>query len=201
MTRSLPILFLGLFSAGCAGDDEGIEPIHATCDALDERNVRNRLDNLVSSHPEDFALEGHCLEATFNQPSGSVWSAQFAPASAENEGPPFHIQVYFAPPEQDMVMEVYRPDDLVKAKCQDVPEGKVCAHVDDNTNDAGVDEVDLRVLTGTLDMQIVNTAVHTTTYEGELVWTIWGIDTTPEPDIPTEPAIKLEGTLHLSVDR
>ena len=96
-------------------------------------------------------------------------------------------------------MEVHRPDDLVKAKCQDVPENKVCAHVDDNTDDPGVDDVDLRVLTGSLDMRIVDTSQAGTTYEGDLVWTIWGIDTKPEPDIPTEPSLKLEGTLHLTV--
>lgn len=201
MTRSLPIFILGLFLVACAGDDEEVEPIHATCEVLNKLGARNRLDNLVSSHPEDFALAGHCLEATFNGPSGSVWSAQFAPASNDEGGPPYHIQMYFPPPDEDMIMEVYRPDDLVKTKCQDVPDGMVCAHVDDNTDDdGGTNEVNLRVLTGTLDMRIVDTAVHTRTYEGDLIWTIWGIDTEPEPDIPTKPAIKLEGTLHLSVD-
>jgi hypothetical protein len=48
-------------------------------------------------------------------------------------------------------------------------------------------------------MRIVDTSQAGTTYEGDLVWTIWGIDTKPEPDIPTEPSLKLEGTLHLTV--
>jgi len=195
----LPIcLILAIFSMACAKKEHSGAPVHATCAALDKRGVTDRMDNLTSSNPEDFRLDGHCLEALFSQPSGNVWAAQFAPKSV-GDGPPFHIQMYFSPPQKDIVMEVYRPDDLVKAKCQDVPDEMVCAHIDDNTDDPGVDDVDLRVLTGTLDMHIDDVSEETTTYTGDMIWTVWGVDTAPEPDEPTEPSILVKGTLHLTV--
>jgi hypothetical protein len=165
---------------------------HDTCHDLDDRGITSRLDGVVSSDLDIFALDGHCLEATSSINYGAVWGVRFAPYVDEGETPSFHIQMYFVPPDEDVEFAAWVPERLSKAECLDVPENSLCGHVDDDTFDPGIDDVDLRGKTGTLDLKITDSAgsAHHK-YRGNLNWTVWAVDSDVSPEIYEAPAIGL----------
>jgi len=79
MTLHAPIVFLALAAVGCAPDDEGLAPAHASCEDLDDRGVVNRIDGMTSNRQDVFALDGHCLEATSVIPYVDVIGYRFSP--------------------------------------------------------------------------------------------------------------------------
>ena len=200
MTRTPLAIFLALFAAACAGDkDDSL--LHATCDNLDERGLDDRLDDLVTNNTEVLDLDGHCLEATFNQISDAAWSTRFAPQTDEGETPNYHIQIFFLPPEESMQLEAFTPNDLMTAQCVSVPEGSFCGHVDNNASDPGVDDVDYRILGGYIDMTVTDETEAWTRFEGPFEWALGTIDVAQQPFAPNSPSVRLEGTLKLTVDK
>ncbi|MAY81475.1 MAG: hypothetical protein CL930_11910 [Deltaproteobacteria bacterium] len=196
MTRTATMIIPFIFTIACK-KEEPVEEGHETCVALDDRGIKSRLDNLVSSDDEIFALEGHCLEATSSINYGDVWGVRFAPTAPEGESPDFHIQMFFIPPNTDQTLMAWVPERLSKAECLDVPEGAFCGHVDDDTYDPNIDDVDLRGKTGTLDLEITKSASDSHhRYEGDLEWSVWAVDSNVSPEIYEAPAIGLSGTFH-----
>ncbi len=199
MTRAMLTLFLGLTVAACSeGKDE--DPTHSTCANLDSRGIDDRLDDLYTNNSDVLALDGHCLEATFNQMSGAAWSTRFAPKTAEGEAPNYHIQLYFHPPESSTEMVAFTPNDLLGAQCVSVEEGAFCGHIDNNADDPGTDDVDFRILGGFIDMEVTDQTDAWMRYEGPFEWALGTIDTGQQPFSPNSPSVRLEGMLRLTVD-
>ena len=199
MTRQLCTLFPLVFVVACKATDDTVQPKHETCKSLDDRGIINRLDN-VRTRDEDqnlFALNGHCLEALRPVMTASVWGVRFIPETDEGETPDFHIQLYFIPPDESGEMVVTAPERLSRAECVMVPEGELCGHVDDNTNDDADDDVDLRGKSGVLAFEIVDSdGEGTHRYEGELEWALFGINTTDSREVYRQPSIKMWADFH-----
>ncbi len=194
MTRNTWLVIPALLAFACKKEPDD-PPVHSTCSELDDRNIINRMDNITTDDQELFALDGHCLEATHSLPTGSTWGIRFAPFTPDGEVPDFHIQLYMVPPDESLVMEVSAPERLSRAECIAVPEGELCGHVDDNSNDTATDDVDLRGKAGEMDLKIVEThsdGVHR--YEGELEWALYGVDSTNTPEVYTTPSLRMWGT-------
>jgi hypothetical protein len=193
MTRTVTIIIPLILAVACK-KEEVSEEGHETCVALDDRGIQSRLDNLVSSDEEIFALDGHCLEATSSINYGDVWGVRFAPFAPEGESAAFHIQMFFMPPNSDQTLTAWVPERLSKAECLDVPENSMCGHVDDDTYDPNNDDVDLRGKTGELDLEITKSSGDSHhRYEGDLEWTIWAVDSDVSPEIYEAPALGLTG--------
>jgi len=195
MTRNVWIIIPALLACACK-KDEAPPPVHSTCEALDDRGITNRLDNVRTDDQELFALDGHCLEATHSLTTGAAWGVRFAPDTPEGETPDFHIQWYFWAPDEDMDLLVTAPTRLSFAEgCAAVPQGELCGHVDDNSNDDANDDVDLRGKSGVMSMEIVETdreGVHQ--YEGELEWALYGVDSADSPEVYTSPSLRMWAT-------
>ena len=196
MTRTATIIIPLILSVACKKEEEAVVG-HETCVALDDRGIKSRIDNLVSSDDEIFALDGHCLEATSSINYGDVWGIRFAPVAPEGESASFHIQMFLVPPNSDQTLTAWVPERLSKAECLDVPEGSICGHVDDDTYDPNNDDVDLRGKTGELDLEITKSASDSHhRYEGDLEWTVWAVDSDVSPEIYEAPALGLTGVFH-----
>ncbi len=196
MTRTTCLFIPLVVGTGCKAE-EPPAPKHATCKALDERGIINRLDNVRTDDQNLFALDGHCLEAISTTYSGEVWGTRFIPATEEGQTPSFHVQMYFLPPNEDQQMVVSAPETLSRAQCVSVQEGEICGHVDDNSNDNAQDDVDLRGKSGTLDIQIVQSdGDDKHRYEGDLEWALYGVDTSSIPEVYTEPSLRMWAELH-----
>ena len=153
MTRTPLTIFLALSAIACEGDKDSHSCHLRQPD--DARGLDDRMDDLVTNNADVLDLDGHCLEATFNQISGAAWSARFAPKTDEGEFPNYHIQLFFLPPPTSLSSH-FTPNDLMAAQCVSVPEGAFCGHVDNNAEDPGVDDVDYRILGGFIDMSITD---------------------------------------------
>ena len=197
MTRHLCALFLLFLGLGCTSKDDAALPRHETCKKLDDRGIINRLDNVRTDDQDLFALDGHCLEALRPVMTAAVWGVRFIPETPEGETPDFHIQFYFIPPDEDGEMVVYDPDRRSRAECVMVPEGELCGHVDDNSNDNSDDDVDLRGKSGVMDLEIVESdGDGTHRYEGDLEWALSGVDTTSSPEVYKEPSMRMWAEFH-----
>ena len=195
MTR-LALILIPTLGTACK-KEAAAPPIHSTCKALNDRGIITRLDNVRTDDQELFALDGHCLEGLQPIMTGSVWGVRFIPETAEGETPDFHIQFYFIPPDEDMEMPVTAPQRLSRAECVQVPEGNLCGHVDDNSNDSSDDDVDLRGKSGVLDLTIVESdGDGTHRYEGALEWALYGVDSTDSPEVYTEPSMRMWADFH-----
>lgn len=196
MTLNTPMLLLIAFVSACAADDDELAPAHASCRALDDRGVENRIDATTSNRQDVFALDGHCLEATSVIPYGDVVGVRFSPES-DSDQTPFYIELFFVPPTGPATLPMYEPQRLSNAKCVDVEPGFVCGHVNDVVNTPNI-EVDLRGKGGTLTFDRVRNAGNgLSDYEGTLEWTVWGVDTTQTPDVYDEPAVLMTGEIQL----
>ena len=197
MTRHLYTLFPLVFGVACKGQGDASPPQHETCKKLDDRGVINRLDNVRTDDQELFALNGHCLEALRPVMTASVWGVRFIPETAEGETPDFHIQLYFVPPDESGEMVVTAPERLSRAECVMVPDGQLCGHVDDNTNDDADDDVDLRGKSGVLGIEIIDSdGDNTHRYEGDLEWALFGVDSSDSPEVYQEPSMRMWADFH-----
>ncbi len=183
-------------SKGDTGKDNG--PIHASCIALDDEGIKNRLDGLTSSDREVVDVNGHCFRNSSSILSGEMFSLRFIPVMDDPLAvPPLHIQMYMIPPEQRGTMPVWAPSQLSKAQCLDVPAGSFCAHVDDNTKDDALDDVDLRATTGSLEITDVKEESNGgLRYTGDLAISVWAIDYSTSPESTATPSLLLEGEFH-----
>ena len=197
MTRHLYPLFPLVFSVACKGQEDTPPPQHETCKKLDDRGIINRLDNVRTDDQELFALDGHCLEALRPVMTASVWGVRFIPETDEGDAPDFHIQLYFVPPDESGEMVVTAPERLSRAECVMVPEGELCGHVDDNSNDNADDDVDLRGKSGVMDLEIVDSdGDGTHRYEGDLEWALFGVDSSDAPEVYQEPSMRMWAEFH-----
>jgi len=182
----------------CKGDtdtgDDG--PVHASCLELDAQGIKNRLDELSSTDTDVVNLKGHCFENSSTIHSGEIYSIRFRPVMEDPLAvAPLHIQMYMIPPEQRGTMAVWHPDQLSKAACLDVPAGSFCAHIDDNTKDDELDDVDLRATTGSLDITGVKEESNgAKRYTGDLAIAVWAIDYSTSPESTATPSMLIEGT-------
>lgn len=198
MTRNITILIPLLLVVACKKADDALPPAHATCQTLDDRGVDDRLDGVTSNKQDVFALDGHCLEATSVITYGDVVGVRFSPATSDGDGVPFYIQMFMVPPDGDQELIVQAPDRLSNPDCVGVEPGFLCGHIDDVVNTPNID-VDLRGKAGTLDLELINTTgAGLRNYEGDLEWTIWGVDSTGTPDVYDEPSVLMAGTVHLT---
>ena len=192
MARHIFMLVPLIFGSACKGPDGDEGPRHSTCKNLDKRGIINRLDNVRTDDQALFALDGHCLEALQPVMTASVWGVRFIPPTPEGERPDFHIQFYFIPPDTDTEMLVTAPERLSRAECVTVPEGELCGHVDDNSNDSADDDVDLRGKSGVLDLEIVKSdGDDAHRYKGDLEWALYGVDSSDTPEVYTEPSMRM----------
>lgn len=197
LNKHSAILLAMVFCLGCKQDDGNVEPAHVTCNDLDDRGIVDRIDGVVSNKPEVFSLDGHCLEATSIIEYGDVIGVRFSPA-AEDGTVPFYIQTFFVPPTGKETLAVFVPERLSNADCVDVEPGMICGHVNDVVNTPNI-EVDLRGKAGTLTMSRVRNAGNgLRDYQGDLEWTIWGVDGSQTPEVYDEPSILMTGRLKLT---
>ncbi len=194
MTRTHHFVFLMLTAVACK--DEGAPATHVTCENLDSRGIKDRLDDLVTNNTDVLDLDGHCLEATFNQVSGSAQSVRFAPQTEDGKVPNYHIQMYFLSPGESTQLVAHQPYDLTVPTCVDIPEGTFCGHVDNNEDDPSIDDVDFRILSGFIDMDITEQTDDETRYEGPFEWALGTIDTAGQQN---SAAVRLEGTFRVTV--
>jgi len=196
MTRTTLLIFPLLLSLGCK-PEEKLPPAHATCQSLDDRGIDDRIDGVTSNKTDVFALDGHCLEATSVITYGDVIGVRFSPA-ADGDTVPFYLQMFLVPPTSDETLIVQAPDRLSNPDCVNVEPGFLCGHVNDVVNTPNI-EVDLRGKAGTLEMDLTNTTgAGLRDYEGDLEWTIWGVDSTGSPDVYDEPSVLMTGTIFLA---
>ena len=194
-TVTLTLLILPIAACKSKGDTGKPESVHASCVTLDDEGITSRLDGLTSSDRDVIDVNGHCFKNSSSILSGELYSIRFIPVMDDPLAvPPLHIQMYMLPPEQRGTYPVWAPDQLSKAQCLDVPAGSFCAHVDDNTKDDAFDDVDLRAVTGSLEITDVkeksNGEVH---YTGDLAISVWAIDYSTSPQTATTPSLLLEG--------
>jgi hypothetical protein len=186
--------------AACQSDEDTgkAQTIHSSCVSLDKDGIKNRLDNLVSSDPDVIDVNGHCFQNSSSILSGETYSLRFIPVMDDPLAiPPLHIQMYWHPSEQRGTIPVWAPDQLSKAQCLDVPAGSLCAHVDDNTKDDAGDDVDLRAVTGSLEITDVKTESNGgLRYTGDLAIAVWAIDYSTSPESTATPSLLLEGEFH-----
>ena len=188
-----------LVAACQSGEDTGkAKTIHSSCASLDKDGIKNRLDNLVSSDPDVIDVNGHCFQNSSSILSGETYSLRFIPVMDDPLAtPPLHIQMYWHPSEQRGTIPVWAPSQLSKAQCLDVPAGSFCAHVDDNTKDDAGDDVDLRAVTGSLEITDVKTESNGgLRYTGDLAIAVWAIDYSTSPESTATPSLLLEGEFH-----
>jgi hypothetical protein len=199
MTRTIPLIIPLLLATGCKKTDEDVSAQHASCSELDERGIKNRMNDVTSNKQDVFGLDGHCLEATSIITYGEVIGVRFAPVTDEGESAPFHIQTFFVPPDSDQILEIQAPERLSNPDCISVEAGFFCGHVNDVVNTPNID-VDLRGKAGSLDLDLINTTSGgLRTYEGFLEWTVWGVDSTSTPDVYDEPSLLMTGEMVLTV--
>ncbi len=193
------LLGIALTSAtGCAGDKDD-DPIHVTCDALDSEGVDDRLDDIVSNNPEVLNLDGHCLAATYNQKSGDAWSARFAPSTDEGAAANYYIQLFFLPIDADTTLEAYVNDAaLLNPQCVDVPAGSFCGHIDQNEDDPTADDVDYRILGGSIDLTVEDTDAGLR-IEGPVEWAFGTIDTSGPRPQANSASVRLNGNIQLTI--
>jgi hypothetical protein len=169
--------------------------VHSSCVDLDKDGIKNRLDKLTSSDTDVVDVNGHCFQNTSTILTGEIYSIRFTPVMDDPLAtPPLHIQMYWIPSEQRGTIPVWAPTQLSKAQCLDVPAGSFCAHVDDNTKDNASDDVDLRAMTGSLEITDVKTESNGgMRYKGNLAIAVWAIDYSTSPESTATPSLLLEG--------
>ena len=97
-------------------------------------------------------------------------------------------------------LAAFQPDDLLSSQCVNVPEGSFCGHIDQNEADPAEDNVDYRILTGFIDLQVSESSETGQIVEGPLEWALGTIDTSSRPFQANGASIILEGTLRLDID-
>ncbi len=191
----MSVLLLLATACKSDGDTGKVGTIHASCVTLDAEGVENRLDQLISSDRDVVNVNGHCFRNSSSIQTGELYSIRFIPVMDDPLAvPPLHIQMYMIPPEQRGTLPVWVPTQLSKAQCLDVPAGSFCAHVDDNTKDDELDDVDLRATTGSLEITDVKTESDGgLRYTGDLKIAVWAIDYSTSPESTATPSLLLEG--------
>lgn len=196
--RSMTALSLLLMPAAACksgGDTGKQQAVHASCVALDDDGIKNRLDGITSNNQDVVDVNGHCFKNSSSILSGETYSLRFIPVMDDPLAtPPLHIQMYWVPSQQRGTIPVWAPTQLSKAQCLDVPAGSFCAHVDDNTKDDASDDVDLRAITGALEITDVKEESNGgLRYTGDLSIAVWAIDYSTSPESTATPSLLLEG--------
>ncbi len=204
MTRTILTLISAWSVTGCA-KDSSTDPIHVTCDNLNERNITSRIDNLVSEQQAIIALNGQCLEASYNQQSGSAWFARFESKPETDDPPGYHIEVYFKPITSPTQLEAYIPPAgfVEEAQCSrvvDAEKPSFCAHIDLNEGNSSAEIVDYRVKTGWVDFETIDSSDGRTLLKGPFEWTFATLDKSEWPVKIGAPAVTISGNIQLSIN-
>jgi len=200
----LATLVLVLSFIGCS-DDKNNEPVHVTCDELDSRGVTNRINGLVSDNSDILDLDGHCLETSINTLSGDAWLARFEPKTELDETANYHIEVYFKleSTRSDTFLKGHEPrgDALISPQCPDVPLDYFCGHIDQNETDSESDEdnVDYRIVSGSIDLTVDESASGGRTVKGPLEWAFATIDRSERPFETHGVSVIVTGELQLDI--
>ncbi len=202
MTLKPATLVLAFSFIGCSGDEKN-EPIHVTCDELDSRGITNRINGLVSDNPEILDLDGHCLEASINILSGDAWLARFEPKTELDEVATYHIEIYFKheSTRSDTYLQGHEPsgDAVISPQCPDVPLGYFCGHIDQNEADPEEDNVDYRIVSGSIDLTVEDTTSLGHTVAGPLEWAFATIDRSKRPFKTNGVSVIVNGDLQLDI--